>query len=96
MSLTTTQSSLPVTKYVTALCQVSCQRSQLERDQEEQKQKLLRSEQSQQASQNKEQDLRKKFEVGHDSWNFSFKPVMYSSVMCSFVEKCAGLNCYYF
>lgn len=39
------------------------QKKQLEKDVDEQKQKLLRSEQSLQASQNKEQDLRKKMEV---------------------------------
>lgn len=40
------------------------QKSQMEKEVEEQKQKLLRSEQSLQASQTKEQDLRKKMEVG--------------------------------
>lgn len=40
------------------------QKSQMEKEVEEQKQKLLRSEQSLQASQTKEQDLRKKLEVG--------------------------------
>lgn len=39
------------------------QKKQMEKEAEEQKQKLLRSEQSLQASQNKEQDLRKKMEV---------------------------------
>lgn len=46
-----------------ALFQMSLQKSQMEREVEEQKQKLLRSEQSLQASQTKEQDLRKKMEV---------------------------------
>lgn len=39
------------------------QKSQMEKEVEEQKRKLLRSEQSLQASQTKEQDLRKKMEV---------------------------------
>lgn len=43
--------------------QMSFQKKQMEKEAEEQKQKLLRSEQSLQASQNKEQDLRKKMEV---------------------------------
>lgn len=42
------------------------QKTQLEKDTEEQKQKSLRSEQSLQVSQNKEQDLRKKLEVGRN------------------------------
>lgn len=42
------------------------QKKQMEKEMEEQKQKLLRSEQSLQACQTKEQDLRKKMEVG---WN---------------------------
>lgn len=44
--------------------QASFQKSQIEREVEEHKQKLLRSEQSLQVSQTKEQDLRKKMEVG--------------------------------
>lgn len=39
------------------------QKKQMEKEADEQKQKLLRSEQSLQAAQNKEQDLRKKMEV---------------------------------
>lgn len=43
--------------------QMCFQKNQIEKEVEEQKQKLLRSEQNLQASQNKEQDLRKKMEV---------------------------------
>lgn len=43
------------------------QKKQMEKEMEEQKQKLLRSEQSLQACQTKEQDLRKKMEVGWKS-----------------------------
>lgn len=43
----------------------SCfQKSQIMKEMEEQKQKLLRAEQNLQASQNKEHDVRKKMEVG--------------------------------
>lgn len=45
------------------LFQMCFQKRQMEKDVEEQKQKVLRSEQSLQASQSKEQDLRKKMEV---------------------------------
>jgi len=66
---------------ITRLCcvQASHQKSQLQREVEEQRQKLLRSEQSLQASQAKEQDLRKKMEVSTatqdlipDTFFFSF------------------------
>lgn len=50
------------------------QKKQIEKEADEQKQKLLRSEQSLQAAQNKEQDLRKKLEVktGELQLNFLF------------------------
>lgn len=44
--------------------QTCFQKNQTLKELEEQKQKLLRSEQSLQASQNKEHDVRKKMEVG--------------------------------
>lgn len=54
--------------------QIRLQKTQIEKEVEEHKQKLLRSEQSLQASQNKEQDLCKKMEVRwqstkyHETW----------------------------
>lgn len=45
--------------------QIRFQKNQVEKEVEEQKPKLLRSEQSLQASQKQEQDLRKKMEVGY-------------------------------
>lgn len=48
---------------------MSFQKKQMEKEAEEHKQKLLRSEQSLQASQNKEQDLRKKMEVKNQKKN---------------------------
>lgn len=52
----------------------------MERELEEQKQKLLRSEQSLQAAQTKEQDLRKKMEVGLNSL---FVALLVSVLCCS-------------
>ena len=46
--------------------QVTFQKGQMEKEVEDQKQKLFRSEQSLQASQTKELDIRKKFEVTAD------------------------------
>lgn len=48
------------------------QKKHMEKEADEQKQKLLRSEQSLQAAQNKEQDLRKKMEVKIQMENYSW------------------------
>lgn len=56
--------------FLLAFLQMTFQKKQMEKEAEEQKQKLLRSEQSLQASQNKEQDLRKKMEVKIQKQNY--------------------------
>lgn len=65
--------------FLLAFLQMTFQKKQMEKEAEEQKQKLLRSEQSLQASQTKEQDLRKKMEVKIQKQNYCSKTRVFNS-----------------